>query len=109
MTPEDFQTAKRVFARLTETPEQRREREIQEFMALHGYDRLELTGKDGRRETHLSSEAKQREKKLREAEFQRAQFEIDMERIKRAVAKQQAAEEANYVRITWTDNTARNL
>jgi hypothetical protein len=62
-TPE--QTAARVKARLTETPEQRRERVIQEFMAEHGYEALTCTTPDDRQVTYLSPAARERETRQR--------------------------------------------
>jgi hypothetical protein len=104
MTPE--QTAQRVKQRLTETPEQRREREIQEFMTAHGYDRLELVGKDGSRRIVLSPEAAQREAAEREVERrmfqQRAEIQRQLEEAKRRLDEQEEQ------RVTWTDRVTPN-
>lgn len=79
MTPEA--TAAEVYQRLTETPEQRQEREMQRFMAEHGLERVEAVRKDGTRRQFLSADARSREAKQRElqAQFERTRNRMALE------------------------------
>jgi hypothetical protein len=92
------QIAARVKAVLTETPEQRRERVIQEFMAANGYDRIEATAPDGRRVVHLSPAEKQRRfgPLQNEARLHLARLEAERLRVEAKTAAQEPTHDRPY-------------
>lgn len=92
--PADRQaTATEVFRRLTESPEQRRERAIQEFMAEHGFDSLACRTPDGRTVTYLSHAARERETKQRALELRLFQIQERLELDRQLTETKKAAHE----------------
>ena len=79
--PADRQaTATEVFRRLTESPEQRRERAAQEFMAANGLDELVCVAPDGRRMVYRSPAGEEREAKQRALEYHLFQQRLELDR-----------------------------
>jgi hypothetical protein len=96
MTPE--QTAQEVHRRLTETPEQREQRVMQEYMEANGFDRIEARRKDGSVKTFY-----RRQSLEEQAAAKRLQFELD--RLKASIEaealKEQQRAAANFINRIW--------
>jgi hypothetical protein len=97
--PTDQATATEVYRRLTESPEQRRERAAQEFMTANGLDELVCVAPDGRKMVYLSPAAEAREAKQRALELRLLQQRAELDRQFLQAAKKAAKENADADRI----------